>query len=334
VTPDRSAAQLILALETSCDDTCAAVTDGPRVRSNVISSQASFHERYGGVVPEIASRHHLELVNTVVDAAMRNAGIDIDDVDAIAVTRGPGLIGALLVGLSTAKALAAARRKPLAGVDHLRGHVAASFLEPDSIEPPFLCLVASGGHTLLAGVREAGRYELLGQTLDDAAGEALDKAARLLGLGYPGGPAIQRLAAEGDASAFSFPVAMRDDPGLDFSFSGLKTALVYTVRELGEHEAEARRADLAASFQAAVVGQLVAKLDRALDRWPAVALGGGVAANTLLRERVAALCERRDLRLKLVPPELCTDNAAMIASAARFTEPAAYPEYLSWDVAA
>jgi N6-L-threonylcarbamoyladenine synthase len=334
VTPDRSAAQLILALETSCDDTCAAVADGPRVRSNVISSQASFHERYGGVVPEIASRHHLELVNTVVDAAMRNAGIDIDDVDAIAVTRGPGLIGALLVGLSTAKALAAARRKPLAGVDHLRGHVAASFLEPDSIEPPFLCLVASGGHTLLAGVREAGRYELLGQTLDDAAGEALDKAARLLGLGYPGGPAIQRLAAEGDASAFSFPVAMRDDPGLDFSFSGLKTALVYTVRELGEDEAEARRADLAASFQAAVVGQLVAKLDRALDRWPAVALGGGVAANTLLRERVAALCERRDLRLKLVPPELCTDNAAMIASAARFTEPAAYPEYLSWDVAA
>jgi N6-L-threonylcarbamoyladenine synthase len=334
VTPDRSAGQLILALETSCDDTCAAVTDGARVRSNVISSQASFHERYGGVVPEIASRHHLELVNTVVDAALRKAGIDIDDVDAIAVTRGPGLIGALLVGLSTAKALAAARRKPLAGVDHLRGHVAASFLDPDSIEPPFLCLVASGGHTLLAGVREAGRYELLGQTLDDAAGEALDKAARLLGLGYPGGPAIQRLAAEGDASAFSFPVAMRDDPGLDFSFSGLKTALVYTVRELGEHEAEARRADLAASFQAAVVGQLVAKLDRALDGWPAVALGGGVAANTLLRERVAALCERRDLRLKLVPPELCTDNAAMIASAARFAEPAAYPEYLSWDVAA
>jgi N6-L-threonylcarbamoyladenine synthase len=326
----------VLALETSCDDTCAAVTDEARVLSNVISSQAPFHERYGGVVPEIASRHHLELINPVVDAALEGAGIELDDVDAIAVTRGPGLIGALLVGVSTAKALAAARRKPLAGVDHLRGHVAANFLEPDSIEPPFLCLVASGGHTLLAGVHEPARFETLGQTLDDAAGEAFDKAARLLGLGYPGGPAIQRLAAEGDPSAFSFPVALRDDPGLDFSFSGLKTALVYTVRDLAEDDAEARRADLAASFQAAVVGQLVAKLERALDadNWSAVALGGGVAANELLRRRVAELCERRGLRLKLVPHELCTDNAAMIGSAARFTEPAPYPEYLSWDAAA
>jgi N6-L-threonylcarbamoyladenine synthase len=326
----------VLALETSCDDTCAAVTDGARVLSNVISSQAPFHERYGGVVPEIASRHHLELINPVLDAALEEAEIELDDVDAIAVTRGPGLIGALLVGVSTGKALAAARRKPLAGVDHLQGHVAANFLEPDSIEPPFLCLLASGGHTLLAGVREPARFETLGQTLDDAAGEALDKAARLLRLGYPGGPAIQRLATEGDPGAFSFPVAMRDDPGLDFSFSGLKTALVYTVRDLGEDEAEARKADLAASFQAAVVGQLVAKLERALDAdgWPAVALGGGVAANEPLRRRVAELCERRGLRLKLVPRELCTDNAAMIGSAARFTDPAPYPEYLSWDAAA
>jgi len=326
----------VLALETSCDDTCAAVTDGPRVLSNVISSQARAHQRYGGVVPEVASRHHLELVNPVVDAALAEAGTDLDAVDAIAVTRGPGLIGALLVGLSTAKALAAACRKPLVGVDHLEGHVAANYLEPDPLQPPFLCLIASGGHTLLAAVRDRGRFETLGETLDDAAGEALDKAARLLGLGYPGGPAIQRLAARGDADAFSFPVAMRNDPGLDFSFSGLKTALAYTVRELGPGDVDARAPDLAAGFQAAVVGQLVAKLERALDadRWKAVALGGGVAANALLRERVAELCERRGLRLKLVAPELCTDNAAMIGAAATYTEPAPYPEYLSWDAAA
>jgi N6-L-threonylcarbamoyladenine synthase len=327
---------LVLAVETSCDDTCAAVVDDSRIRSNVISSQAAFHERYGGVVPEVASRHHLELVNTVVDAALEEAGISLQDVDQLAVTRGPGLVGALLVGIATAKALAAATRKPLAAVDHLHGHVAANYLDPQPLDPPFLCLIASGGHTLLAGVRRPEDYEVLGQTLDDAAGEALDKGARLLGLGYPGGPAIERLARSGDPSAFELPVAMARDPGLDFSFSGLKTALLYATRDLGEEETGRRRADLAASYQAAVVDQLVAKLRRALDggEWDAVALGGGVAANAPLRERVGALCEERGLRLKLVPGELCTDNAAMIASAARFVGAAPYPEYLEWDTTA
>jgi N6-L-threonylcarbamoyladenine synthase len=326
---------LILALETSCDDTCAAVVDGPRVLSNVISSQAELHERFGGVVPEVASRHHLELVNAVVAEALERSGAGLAEIDSIAVTRRPGLIGALLVGVSTAKALAAATRKPLAGVDHLHGHVAANFLEPDPVEPPFLCLIASGGHTLLAAVRSHDGFETLGRTLDDAAGEALDKAARLLGLGFPGGPAIERLASGGDPEAFAMPVAMTRDPGLDFSFSGLKTALVYAVAELSEAELERRRADLAASFQAAVVGQLTAKLERALDAdpWEAVALGGGVAANGLLRERAAEICAGRGVALKLVAPELCTDNAAMIASAARFGEPAPYPDYLAWDAA-
>jgi N6-L-threonylcarbamoyladenine synthase len=325
---------LILAIETSCDDTCAAVVDGGAIRSNLISSQASAHAVFGGVVPEVASRHHLELINPIVDAALEQAGVALGDVDSIAVTRGPGLIGALLVGVSAAKGLAAATGKPMVGVDHLHGHVAANFLEPDPLEPPFLCLIASGGHTLLAGVRSHGSFDVLGQTLDDAAGEALDKAARLLGLGYPGGPAIERAARDGDPTAFEFPVAMTNDPRLDFSFSGLKTALLYAVRDLGDEAARERTADLAASFQAAVVGQLVAKLRRAIrrdDGWRAVALGGGVAANTPLRERVAELCEAEGLELKLVARELCTDNAAMIASAARFIEPTAYPEYLAWD---
>jgi N6-L-threonylcarbamoyladenine synthase len=326
----------LLGIETSCDDTCAAVIDDARILSNVISSQASAHTRYGGVVPEVASRHHLELVNPVVDAALAEADLELADVDALAVTTRPGLIGALLVGVATAKGLAAPLRKPLIGVDHLHGHVAANFLEPDPLEPPFLCLIASGGHTLLAGVTSHDGFDVLGQTLDDAAGEALDKGARLLGLGYPGGPAIERLAREGDPAAFEFPVAMSRDPGLDFSFSGLKTALLYAIRELDSAELERRRANIAASYQAAVVGQLIAKLERGLTGgdWAAVALGGGVAANSLLRERTAALCEDRGLRLKLVPGELCTDNAAMIASAARFLDPAPYPEYLAWTAAA
>jgi N6-L-threonylcarbamoyladenine synthase len=246
------------------------------------------------------------------------------------------MIGALLVGVSTAKALAASRGKPLVGVDHLHGHVAANFLEPEPLEPPFLCLIASGGHTLLAGVLGHRSFDVLGQTLDDAAGEALDKAARMLDLGYPGGPAIERLAESGDPEAFALPVGMSRDGGLDFSFSGLKTALLYAIRDLGEEEAEGRRADLAASFQAAVLEQLVTRLERALEGgdWEAVALGGGVAANGPLRRRVASVCDDRGLRLKLVPGELCTDNAAMIAAAARYLDPVEYPDYLAWDAAA
>jgi N6-L-threonylcarbamoyladenine synthase len=324
---------LLLAIETSCDDTCAAVLDGGRILSNLISSQAAAHEGFGGVVPEVAARHHLELTAPVVEAALQEAGVTLEEIDAVAATAGPGLIGALLVGISTAKAIAAARRLPLIPVDHLQGHVAANFLEPEPLEPPFLCLIASGGHTLLAGVRDHEGYELLGQTLDDAAGEAFDKSARLLGLGYPGGPAVQREAENGDPQAFEMPVAMSRNPGLDFSFSGLKTAVLYRCRELGPEGVEKRRADLAASFQAAVIEQLTTKLKRALKQgeWEAVALGGGVAANGPLREAVAALCEERGVRLKLVPISLCTDNAAMIGSAARYAPRVEYPEYLGYD---
>jgi N6-L-threonylcarbamoyladenine synthase len=324
---------VLLAIETSCDDTCAAVLEGATIRSNVISSQAAAHAGFGGVVPEVAARQHLGLIGPVVEAALGEGGVTLDEIEAIATTRGPGLIGALLVGISTAKAIAAARRLPLIPVDHLQGHVAANFLEPGPLEPPFLCLVASGGHTLLAGVRDHAGYELLGQTLDDAAGEAFDKSARLLGLGYPGGPAIQMEAEAGDPGAFEMPVAMTRDPGLDFSFSGLKTALVYRCRDLGDEGVAERRADLAASFQKAVVDQLVAKLKRALKKgdWEAVALGGGVAANGPLRAAVAELCERQGVRLKLVPIALCTDNAAMIGAAARHAAAVPYPDYLGYD---
>jgi N6-L-threonylcarbamoyladenine synthase len=281
----------------------------------------------------VASRHHLELINLVVEEALSQAGTELADVDAVAATSRPGLIGALLVGLSTAKALAAAAERPFAAVDHLHGHVCANFLEPNPIDPPFLCLIASGGHTLLAWVEERSGYTELGSTRDDAAGEALDKAARLMGLGFPGGAVIDRLAREGDPRAFDFPVGMRRADSLEFSFSGLKTALVYAVRDLGPGHVETRRADLAASFQRAVVDQLMAKLEHGIERTGAerLAVGGGVAANSELRGRLGALCADRGLALKIPPPVLCTDNAAMIASAARFAEPVPYPAFLGFD---
>ncbi|MDA0159612.1 tRNA (adenosine(37)-N6)-threonylcarbamoyltransferase complex transferase subunit TsaD [Solirubrobacter ginsenosidimutans] len=318
---------MILALETSCDDTCAAVvTRAGEIRSNVVSSQA-VHGRFGGVVPEWASRHHLENVNAIVDLALQQAGATLDDAELIAVTQGPGLVGALLIGVATAKGLAASRRLPLAAVDHLQGHVAANFLE-EGFEPPFICLLASGGHTLIARVTDHRGYETLGQTLDDAAGEAFDKGARLLGLGYPGGPALSKLASEGDPTAFKFPTAARV-AGLDFSFAGLKTALLYKVRDLGPEETARQAADLAASYEFAIVEALIMRVERALEaeNEPRLAIGGGVAANRLLRERAAAI----GVPVHVPEHALCTDNAAMIASAARWVEPQPFPDYLALD---
>ena len=316
---------MILGLETSCDETAAAlITHEGTIRANVVASQADLHARYGGVVPEVASRRHLELVTPVLRETFDQAGATLDDVELIGVTAGPGLIGALLVGLAAAKALAWSRGLPLAAVDHLEGHVASLYLEPDPLEPPFLCLLASGGHTLLLDVADRStRPRVVGTTLDDAAGEAFDKGARLLGLGYPGGAEIDRLAREGDPDAFSFPVARV--PGFDFSFSGLKTALLYAVRELPADELERRRADLAASYQRVIVRALVERARAAAEEIHAsrIAIVGGVAANSELR---ASLPDATP-----APLPLCTDNAAMIASAARFTEAISYPRYLALD---
>jgi N6-L-threonylcarbamoyladenine synthase len=313
---------VILGLETSCDETAAAVvTHKGEIRSNVVSSQAELHAAYGGVVPEIASRRHLELVSPVVREALDKAGATLDDVDTIAVTAGPGLIGALLVGVSAAKGLAWGSDLPLVPVNHLHGHVASLFLEPQPLEPPFTCLLASGGHTLLLDVRDRNwaSMEVIGSTLDDAAGEAFDKGARLLGLGYPGGAEIDRLSRDGDPEAYAFPVARV--PGLDFSFSGLKTALLYAVRDLAADELEARRADLAASYQRAIVRALVERIDA--TGATTIAIVGGVAANSELRGALPGA--------HAAPLSLCTDNAAMIASAARFTAPVPAAEYLALD---
>ena len=306
---------LILGIETSCDETAAAVvTEDGEIVTNAVASQAELHARFGGVVPEVASRRHLELITPVIREALNG-----HQIDKVAVTSRPGLIGALLVGVSAAKALAWAKRLPLVPVNHLHGHVASLYLKPLDLQPPFTCLLASGGHTMLLDVQDRGGYRVLGTTLDDAAGEAFDKGARLLGLGYPGGKEIDALAKQGDPHAYDFPVARL--PGLDFSFSGLKTSLLYKVRDLPPEELERCKADLAASYQRAIVRALVERIEAAGgDR---VAVVGGVAANSELR---AALPEAA-----LAPLPLCTDNAAMIASAARYTEPIPYPGYLSLD---
>ena len=315
---------MILGIETSCDETAVAlVTRAGEVRANVVASQAALHARYGGVVPEVASRRHLELVGPVLAEAFEEADAKLDDVEAVAVTRGPGLIGALLVGLSAAKALAWSRRLPLVPVDHLHGHVASLYLLPQPLDPPFLCLLASGGHTLLLDVQDRSGHRVVGTTLDDAAGEAFDKGARLLGLGYPGGAALDRAARGGDPGAHSFPVARV--PGFDFSFSGLKTALLYAVRDQPADELERRRADLAASYQRAIVRALVERTLAAAEALGAerIAVVGGVAANSELRTALS--------QATLVPLALCTDNAAMIASAARYAARIPFPEYLALD---
>jgi N6-L-threonylcarbamoyladenine synthase len=303
----------ILGIETSCDETAAAVVeDGRVVWSSVVSSQVDLHERFGGVVPEIASRAHVELIAEVVEQSLFEAGVALGDLDAVAACHGPGLAGALLVGVSAAKALALTTGLPYVGVNHLEAHLYTAWLEEPDLQPPLAVLIASGGHTLIVVMEDHDRYRVAGQTVDDAAGEAFDKVARFLGLGYPGGPVIDRLARDGDPDAIRFPRAMPGEP--DLSFAGLKTAVVNHVRR----EPDARVADVAASFQEAVVDQLVDKLFAVADAAaaPTVVIGGGVAANSRLRERVAAEAGRTGRRVFLPPMELCTDNGAMIAAAA------------------
>lgn len=323
---------MILAIETSCDDTCAAVVepDGRRALSNVVHTQTE-HERYGGVVPEVASRAHLERLDGVVERALVEASVSLDDVTRVAVTTRPGLIGALLVGVAGAKGIAYSRRLPLVPVDHLEGHVAAAYLTDPDLEPPFVALIASGGHTALYSVEPERGMRLLGATLDDAAGEALDKGARMLGLGFPGGPAISKAAAGGDPARYEFPIGLKERDSLDFSFSGLKTSLLYRLKALDEERVRAEVPHLAAGYEAAVVEALVRKLLRAADihETPTVVVAGGVAANTLLRRRLEMECGSRGLRLIVPPSALCTDNAAMIGAAAARSSAVPYPHYLS-----
>ncbi len=306
----------ILGIETSCDETAAAVVDDGRlIRASVVASQADLHARFGGVVPEIASRAHVDLIGDVIEQALVEAGTSFNEIDAVAAVHGPGLAGALLVGVSAGKAISLATGVPYVGVHHHEAHVYAALLEESDLEPPFMTLVVSGGHTLLIAMDDHGIYRVLGQTIDDAAGEAFDKVARFLGLGYPGGPAIDRAARDGDPNAIAFPRPMLDD-GYDFSFSGLKTAVVQYVRKYPD----ASVADVAASFQAAVVDVLVTKLlaaarDTGID---AIVIGGGVAANSRLRDQLLDLAERGEARVVLPALELCTDNAAMVAAVAAY----------------
>ena len=322
---------MILAIETSCDDTCAAVLEpsGRRALSNVVHTQTE-HSRYGGVVPEVASRAHLERIDGVVEAALTEAGVTLDDVGSVAVTVRPGLIGALLVGISTAKAIAYARKLPLVPVNHLEGHVAAAYLADPSLQPPFVALIASGGHTALYSVSEAG-MRLLGETLDDAAGEALDKGARMLGLGFPGGPALSEAAEGGDLGRYEFPVGLKGKSDLDFSFSGLKTSLLYKLKAMDAEEVARELVHLAAGYEAAVVEALVRKLSRAAEIHdaPALVVAGGVAANGPLRRRLESEAARLGKGLVVPPPALCTDNAAMIGAAAATTPALPFPDYLS-----
>ena len=308
---------LVLGMESSCDETSAAVVaDGRRILSNVIASQVDLHGEYGGVVPEIASRKHVELVLPVVDQALREAGVTLADIDGIAATQGPGLIGALLVGVSAAKAIAFATGKPLVGVHHIEGHIAANYLAHAELEPPFLALVVSGGHSHIIAVETRTRHRVIGHTRDDAAGEAFDKVARVLGLGYPGGPAVDRMARQGDPEAVRFPRVQFSDAPYDFSFSGLKTAVINSVNGLRQKGAVVPVADMCASFQKAVVDVLVTKAIRAAVEtgYDTLCLAGGVASNAALRQELEMEGKKNGVRILVPPPILCTDNAAMIAA--------------------
>ena len=308
----------ILAIESSCDETAAAVVvDGRKVKSNIIYSQIELHKLYGGVVPEIASRKHVEKINQVIQSAIDEANVTWDDIDAIAVTYGPGLVGALLVGVSAAKALAYAKKKPLVGVHHIEGHIAANYIENAELEPPFMCMVASGGHSHLVYVKDYNRFEIVGRTRDDAAGEAFDKVARAIGLGYPGGPKIDKLAKEGNPKAIDFPRAFMENAPYDFSFSGLKSAVLNYLNSCEMKNIEINRADVAASFQQAVVDVLTDNSVRAAKAYGCdrLTLAGGVASNSSLRDSMRQACEENGLKFYHPSPIFCTDNAAMIGVA-------------------
>ena len=312
---------LILGIESSCDETAASVVkNGRTVLSNVISSQIEIHKLYGGVVPEIASRNHIERINQVIQEALDEANVTLDDIDAIGVTYGPGLVGALLVGVAEAKAIAYARNLPLVGVHHIEGHVSANYIEHPDLEPPFLCAIVSGGHTHLVIVKDYGQFEILGRTRDDAAGEAFDKVARAIGLGYPGGPKIEKVSHEGNPHAMEFPRAKIEDGPYDFSFSGLKSAVLNYINGCNMKGIEVVQADVAASFQKAVTDVLVGNAMKAIDEFKMdkFAIAGGVASNGTLREAMREACEKKGVKFYHPSPIFCTDNAAMIGAAAYY----------------